>query len=234
MERKSFTVSVHIPKTAGTTVAEVFSRCFNKRVIFDYDGYQNPISPSEIVVKNGEFIQEYFKVIHGHFYARKYTELFPDAAFVSTLRHPVDRVISQYMHELNEESDDAMFHRDVQSGKMDVVEFAAQPGIGNAMARHLEGRALSDYDVLIISEDLRRSLQLYSLTVSDLRLGYFFGDGVGIPIANQGKLRKNNISFDEKTRRAIFEKTKEDNAVYSEAMSLHQRRLETIADGPKK
>jgi hypothetical protein len=234
MTKKTFTVSVHIPKTAGTTVAEVFSRCRNKRVIFDYDGYQSPLSPSEIVVKNAGFIKEYFDVIHGHFYARKYFDLFSDAAFVSTLRHPVDRVISQFMHELNEESDDAMYHHDVQSGKMDVVEFASQPGIGDAMARHLEGKALKDYDLLIITEDLTRSLQLYSQTISKLALGFHFGDTIEIPVTNQGKLRKNNITFDIATRRAIFEKTKEDNAVYAEAYSLHERKLQALGAGAGK
>jgi hypothetical protein len=133
---ESFVVSIHIPKTAGTTVADIFSRCFNRRVIYDYDGYDHPIAAPDFA-RNKKFISSHFVVLHGHFLASKYLDIFPDARFVATLRHPVDRTISQYLHELNEISSDAWYHDDVVSGHMDVVTFAAQDGVRDAMAQHL-------------------------------------------------------------------------------------------------
>jgi hypothetical protein len=104
MMSEPFIISIHIPKTAGTTVADVFSRCFNRRVLFDYETYDKPQIVNREVRNNVDFIRSYFDVIHGHFYAWKYLDVFPDAKFIATIRHPVERVISQYLHELNEDS----------------------------------------------------------------------------------------------------------------------------------
>jgi len=222
--RNNLTVSIHIPKTAGTTVAEIFSRCFRRRVIFDYDGYSNPVAASELVVKHAEFIERYFDVLHGHFYAKKYFNLFPDAAFIAALRHPVDRVISQFMHEYNERSDDAFYHKSIQNGEMDVVDFAGQPGVGDAMSLHLSGRPLNEYDLLLISEDLRTSMMIYSATINNLELSTHFGLNIDLPRANEGVARANSIEFDEKTRVAIFDRTQSDNELYAEAVSLLHRK----------
>lgn len=229
VESSRFAVSVHVPKTAGTAVAEVFSRCLNRRIIFDYDGYTSPKKASPLIYENKDFIESYFNVLHGHFYAGKYFEVFPNAAFVATVRHPIGRVISQYMHEFNESSDDAMFHNAIQAGEMDVVEFASQPGVGDAMSVHLEGRDLKDYDLLLISEDLVRSLQVYSNTITDLKLTNHFGNPIILPRANDGASRANTLTFDQKTKEAIFEKTKADNELYAEAVSLLNTKYKSIS-----
>src|SRR4051812_7991999 len=97
-----FIVSIHIPKTAGTTLASVLDRCCNRRIFYDYDGYEHPQVASTEVREHAGFIQSYFDVLHGHFFATKYVDVFLDAAFIATLRHPVARVISQFQHELND------------------------------------------------------------------------------------------------------------------------------------
>ena len=225
MADNKFTVSIHIPKTAGTTVAEVFSRVKQRRVIFDYEGYSNVFHPSKIVSDNAAFIKEYFRVLHGHFYVTKYQKLFEGSLFVASLRHPVERVISQFMHEFNEKSEDAMFHSAIKSGEMSVVEFAEQPGIGDAMHLHLEGKTLVDYDMLFISERLTDSLFVYSALIDHLTLEGTFGSPVVLPKFNEGVARANRIEFDQKTRAAIFDRTQPDNAVYAEALSLLERKL---------
>lgn len=97
-----FIVSVHIPKTAGTTLATIYDRAFNRKVFYDYDGYETAGVASELVKANADFISSQFRVLHGHFFTSKYLSVFPNAKYVSLLRHPVERLISQYIHELNE------------------------------------------------------------------------------------------------------------------------------------
>jgi hypothetical protein len=221
-----FTVSIHIPKTAGTTLAEVFSRTLKRRIVFDYEGYENPANPNTLILEHKEFVEQYFKVLHGHFYATKYLDVFPDAAFISTVRHPVDRVISQYLHEYNEQSGDAAYHAAIREGRMSVIDFAEQPGIGDAMQRHLQGRALADYDLLLVSEDFLRSVVVFAATIADLPMQYAFGVPVQLPRMNEGVARMRGIDFDEKTRQEIFARTQPDNAVYAEAVSLLAAKVE--------
>src|ERR1700722_7040790 len=145
-----FVVSIRIPKTAGTTLADVFSRCY-RNVLYDYSGYENPVADPDFI-HHLDFVRKHFEVLHGHFLFSKYVNLFPEAKFIATLRHPVERTISQYIHELNEDSSSSWYHDDVVPGRMDVVTFAAQDGVRNAMSAHLQGRAVRDYDLLLISE----------------------------------------------------------------------------------
>lgn len=223
-----FTVSIHVPKTAGTTVADVFSRIYKRRIIFDYDDYLNPEIASDSVRENSAFIENYFSVMHGHFFGKKYFDVFPNAMFVATLRHPVDRVISQYIHEYNDSTSEAFFHRLIHDDHMSVVDFAQEPGIGNALAIHLEGRLLADYDLLMISEDLVRSLAIYSKLVGDFNLEGHFGHPIALPRLNEGNIRPKNILFDQKTREAIYNATSEDNEVYKEAMSLFTAKVKAF------
>lgn len=218
-------VSIHIPKTAGTTLAEVFSRTLHRRIIFDYDGYDNACEATNLIKDNSKFIEDYFRVLHGHFYAEKYLSVFPEAFFISVLRHPVDRVISQYMHEYNEDSEDAIYHSAIKEGRMDIIEFSEQPGIGDAMYCHLKGRDIDKYDLLLLSEDFSRSLAVFSASIVDLKLGSHFGLPYKLPKMNEGLARENRLQFDEKTRQEIFARTYIDNQVYSRGASLFDEKV---------
>jgi hypothetical protein len=115
--------------------------------MYDYEDYSYSQDILPEVRENARFIRSYFDVLHGHFFASKYFDAFPDAAFVATLRHPVDRIVSQFLHELNEDSSLSWYHGDITSGRMDIVDFAGQNGIHDAMSQHLAGRDLADYAV---------------------------------------------------------------------------------------
>lgn len=221
-------VSIHIPKTAGTTLATIFERCFSRRVLFDYAGYHKEQVAAPEIVDGRDFIKRYFLVLHGHFLARKYLDVFPDSYFIATVRHPVERVISQYLHELNEASSDSWYHQDIVSGRMDIVEFARQDGVGDAMARHLSGRELKEYDLILISEHMLESCELFSKKVRLLDLATHFGIPPKLPTLNVRADRTKLQTFDETVRQAIYRNTKVDNAVYAEAMDqfvAERRRL---------
>jgi hypothetical protein len=222
-----FIVSIHIPKTAGTTLGDVFSRCLYRRVFYDYEGYQQPIAHPDIS-QHREFITSHFDVLHGHFVAEKYLNVFPEAKFVATLRHPVERTISQYNHELNEISSAAWYHDDVVSGRMDVVTFAAQDGVRNALSQHLRRRALAEYDLLMISENLDLSVQLFIRDVRFLDLDYAYGVPSALPKLNETRQRQTLEAFNSDIRNAIFEKTREDNELYREAQALLLEKSRTL------
>jgi hypothetical protein len=211
-------ISIHIPKTAGTTLAAIFERCLNRRVLFDYAGYDKEQVAAPEILDGREFIKRYFAVLHGHFLAKKYLDVFPDSYFVATVRHPVERVISQYLHELNEASSDSWYHQDIVSGRMDVVDFARQDGVGDAITRHLSGRELKDYDLIFVSEQMLESCQLFSRKIRPLDLATHFGMPPKLPAMNHRADREQIRTFDETLRQAIYRHTQADNAVYTEAM----------------
>ncbi|MBS0643092.1 MAG: sulfotransferase [Acetobacteraceae bacterium] len=223
-----FIVSVHIPKTAGTSLAAILDRCFDRRVIYDYAGYDTPQVVSDEFRQHASFIQSYFRVLHGHFFAEKYVDVFPGAAFIATLRHPVYRVISQFQHEMNDSGSKSWYHEYIVSGRMDVVQFAEQDGIGNAMTRHLAGVELRDYAVLLISERMIESCRLLARVVGHIRLGEHFGNPPKLPLLNRADERKTRIDVTEDVKRAIYARTTLDNEIYAEALRLFERQSQCL------
>ncbi|HRC73369.1 MAG TPA: Wzt carbohydrate-binding domain-containing protein [Candidatus Competibacter sp.] len=74
-------VSIHIPKTAGSSFLKILLDNYGDD-IFHYRGEEPNLSE--------------FKAIHGHFDAKKYLGLYPDSKWIAWVRHPVIRLISFY------------------------------------------------------------------------------------------------------------------------------------------
>ena len=154
-------ISIHIPKTAGTALAKIFDDTTLHRVIYDYGTEFDLVGvrtcPAEIR-EHRDFIQSYFQYLHGHFHYLKYADAFPDAPVITTVRNPVDRVVSQYLHILRGGNPDIKAHRLIMDGEMSIVEFSKLKYIGNAQWYYLEGREIEDYDFIFVQEHLEYSL----------------------------------------------------------------------------
>ncbi|VDC33189.1 Sulfotransferase family protein [Pseudogemmobacter humi] len=221
----SFFVSVHIPKTAGTTLGTILNRCCKYRLLMDYPGYDGNeyFTADPLIAKNRDFIAGYYKGIHGHFNVCRHQSVFPEAKFVAMLRHPVDRLISQYMHELNDPTD-SMWHKYLTSGERTIVDMAEHRVLRRAMAQHLEGRPIEDYDLLMLSENMGMSLMLLQHTIGNLHIGTHFGEPPQIPRENMGNKRQRSVVIDDKTKSAIYDRLTEDIELYKKASELFTKK----------
>ncbi len=142
-------ISIHIPKTAGTSFYNVLS-----------DAYAHDISPSYRRIdlpglkdhKGQIQLQSLsdFRVIHGHFrYSEiRYLHESTRAPIVSWLRHPADRVISNYRYfidrlanpAINPEVSQLNQHRRNEG----LLEYASLPENRNRIAYFLEGLVIDD------------------------------------------------------------------------------------------
>jgi hypothetical protein len=98
-------VSIHVPKTAGTAFGLALRADFGERLRADYGdwaGYNSPEAIAHRAVRSSEMrsrrneLLEHFDVIHGHFVADKYLNLFPRTDFVAFLRDPYQQTLSNY------------------------------------------------------------------------------------------------------------------------------------------
>lgn len=156
-------ISIHIPKTAGTTLAYIFDYGSGRRIMYDYkDDYSNAtMDDLGFWQEHKPFIERQFDFIHGHFFYRKYADLFPDADYLVCLRHPVERIISQFNHVVSEANPNDWQYRAIVEHGLDVADYAAFEGVHDAQARHLEGRRIEDYEFVFLSETLRLSLSAF-------------------------------------------------------------------------
>lgn len=223
-------VSIHIPKTAGTSLGNVFDYSSGRRVFWDYDeSYRFAQELQPEIRDNIDFIKSYFKFIHGHFYYSKYAEILKDAKFLTCVRHPVDRIVSQYNHVAYSSGGTDWRIPLIREGKMNVVEYArTDKNISSAMARHLMGRPLKEYDQVFVTERLQEGLNVFSKKF-DFRLV------VGAEHTNAGEKRmKTNrdkatkvkkVSDDE--RGQLYNLCVEDREIYIEACEIATKEKNT-------
>jgi len=162
-------ISVHVPKTAGSSLRRAWETVFPGRVLGDYRNeagttgfrYENAAA----VAAHETTLRERFDVVHGHFRADKY-EVFAGETWIIFLREPMARVLS--LHE--------QFRRMLERGKplprpeheelvraiegdpARIVQFAE--AVAGHYQRHVGRNGLSRFAVVGITEHYSKSVEL--------------------------------------------------------------------------
>ena len=169
-------ISIHIPKTAGTTFGMYLENGFDHRIFFDYG---NTVIWEDAFLERHKDLLAKFPVIHGHFRYAKYKDTFPDAKYITCLRDPVDRTISNYWHVMRDKDPGNFLYRRIAKHNMDLVDFANLPPMRKTQTILLRGRDITEYDFVGITEDLSNSIKLmcrmYNVPmINPCRVGRFF------------------------------------------------------------
>ncbi len=226
-------VSIHIPKTAGTALAKIFDDTSSRRVFYDYVPGRDIVeirSCPEDVRKNKGFIESYFKYLHGHFHYLRYADVFASSPFITTVRDPVRRVISQYLHIYRSGDRKIKMHQQVMDGEMNIVEFSQRKYIGNAQWHYLEGRPIKDYDFIFVQEHLDESLRKFCARFGRQDISDYLQWMGGVPVVNEkpgggvpvkksppeARRAEREITADDKRR--IAENCEQDFEVYRVAL----------------
>jgi len=150
-------ISIHIPKTAGTALAGVLDYAVERKIIYDYDD----VVPNDrqAVLGFKEFLSR-FAVIHGHFHYNKYAGVFDNARFVTCLRNPIDRVVSNYFHLMRSKDMRKFAYRKVVENNLDLVGFSALPNMARAQSIFLKGSSVDDFDMIGLTEEMDTTVRL--------------------------------------------------------------------------
>lgn len=159
-------VSCHVPKTAGTTFGKLLDYEFGEAVCHDYGdrvgwvGSEADKFRSERGLPKSVMSNDRIQVVHGHFYTSKYSQAFPQASYVTFLREPVSRVISNYQYlaehsEINHPAIDK-FHK----YKPSLNEWIEWPETQNLQS-HVLDEPLDAFAFIGITERFDVSLQMF-------------------------------------------------------------------------
>lgn len=127
-------VSVHIPKTAGTSFRYHLAQVFGNRVLDDYGDWPEVTTPEGIVRqerRRAEMLAEaaetaeLYDVIHGHFAGRKYVGAFPVTHFVPMVRDPYQHAVSTFEHASRETNSPHPGFRTFKEERMTLLDFVA-------------------------------------------------------------------------------------------------------------
>jgi hypothetical protein len=215
-------VSLHIPKTGGTSFGAVLERAYPGGVAYFYrptNRLTHPLLKDRARLGDPALLAELedsgIRVMHGHAPADWFRAAIPDPArYWTWLRDPVERVISAYYY-LQERA----------------TRQARQPG-GEPPRDRVRGRTLEQF----ASRRQHRNLQSRALAGFELdQMGFVgiterFDESIailGLPPLDAGRTRNVNKArpeVDDEVRRLIWRVNDQDVALYERALELHEAR----------
>ncbi len=200
---------LHIPKTGGTALRNALIEGFpNACHLMDYG--EKPTITSEIIRKhkydqrNVRSIRDTVSgqiILSGHFCAEDYLDLFHPGQFVTFLREPIERLLSDYKHFVRH-----------SNFRKSVMEFARIPSQQNKQSRLLKGLDLQEIGFLGMMERYDSDISCLSNIIGvDLRPRF-----VNAAPKNQ------KIDLDEDLMSKLQQLNADDIRLYQQALHLHK------------
>jgi len=146
-------VSIHVPKCAGTSFRRVLTEICGARIWYNYGTiFSRDQARAELVPRGTQFI-------HGHFLADAFDDLFPGRRLVTWVRHPVERLVSNYLHFLRSPDmrDDCC--RAVHERKLSLRQFSDLEWMQNEASRYLANKPVQDFEFIGITEKFGASIR---------------------------------------------------------------------------
>jgi len=213
-------ISLHIPKTAGSSFRRALLEGVLGRVLLDYD---DQVLSSYVRHRVGRFmrksrtrllaaaIERDYDLIHGHFHLGKYRGLFSNERPIMFLRDPVERVISHYRYWKNTEANYSGGNslRDAFCRKqMSLVDFAETTEMRELYRRFMGQASMSQFYFVGLTERYAESL-----TILGALLGVNFAE---YRIRAESK---ESLPVSLVERRALEEANRDNFEIYREACS---------------
>ncbi|MFT4664004.1 MAG: hypothetical protein ACI8YQ_003541 [Polaribacter sp.] len=213
-------VSIHIPKTAGTSFRNTLREVYGEQQVKRLDVDPNKLHLEQELFQSNKLAKE-IEVVHGHMYYNLLYDKFkiaPEVPIVTWLRDPVERVISNYKYlskRLAEELDEEGKGLNILS-KMQrtLMEYAHDEMNRNRMSKFLEGLEPEDLYFIGISD-------YYSEDLKDL------ADLLGWKNVEEHRLNVTGKRVDDVSqndRAAIRELNNLDVDLYQKAIQLREQR----------
>ena len=113
-------ISVHLPKSGGTSIRRCLEAQFGERGLFDYG--RGPLGPQAHVVETG--LPARVEMVHGHFRPARYDAV-GEAFRMTFLREPTDLLLSFYFFWRTMPFEGQALHRRFLDEQPDIEAFAS-------------------------------------------------------------------------------------------------------------
>ena len=230
-------ISLHLPKSAGTSFLAALQAHFSEHL---YRDYGNGVTVDSAHARLRKAWQQalrideqglgHFRCVHGHFVPFKYWLLHSrqPLTFVTWLRDPVERVVSHYHFWMRsyEPGVSGAHHRRVVEENWSLERFCLGDEFRNLYAQYLCGFPLTAFRFVGITEHYAQDLVCFAseilgapLVAHRENVGQMGGDG--------------RHDLDPTLRAAIAAHHRRDGELYAEALRLRQLRLAGEATRPE-
>jgi hypothetical protein len=221
-------LSIHVPKAAGNSFREALLRKFGSRAMTDYGdwaGFDVPEANERrkareeaMRVRRDELLASY-DVIHGHFVADKYLDLFPVQQFSAFFREPHQQVIAHYYflkrNPQRQHPEARIFHE----SNMGLQEYLEWQAFRDHQSQFLGSLSIDDLDFVGLSDHYDESLQMFA----DI-FGHDLGEALYENVNNDRAAQEYAVDFE--VRQAVKKYRAADLELYAKAREIFARQRE--------
>jgi hypothetical protein len=225
-------LSIHISKCAGNSYREALMQAFGAERVFrdygDWTGFDEPFANrrreqriAAMRARRDELLEKY-DIIHGHFVADKYMDLFPTSDFMAFFRDPCQQVISHWRYQcaLTDRRSDVNkeVHAEVryfEELKPSLEEYVKWPFYRNHQSQFMGSLPVEDLSFVGIFEEYPKSIAIASA---------FLGRDLGPPhFASVTKREAPPFEVSDHVRRLIEKYYDADFELYAKAKERFAR-----------
>jgi hypothetical protein len=165
-------LSVHMPKTAGTSFFKNLQDVYGPRLLWHNNDWVEIATPEaaerrrlhrDHLIGDPAVFARRFDAVHGHFSARKYAALFPDARLVTFVRDPFQHVVSCYEFAVRSESLPHPGHQEFKARNMSIFELIEMYPDHQSM--YVDGVPVEEFALIGLHERYDESLALFERIV---------------------------------------------------------------------
>lgn len=210
-------LSIHIPKTAGRTFREILRSQYGVNGVLSLDHHY--------LANRKERLEDYpthrYPVIHGHLPYQQISKAgLPTSRYITWLRHPVDRVISNYYFYCSSEYP-ALKRRDPTKELIPFERFIRRSTRRNIICKYLEGMPLNDFFFVGFQDQFDTDIRKLGQ-----KLGWQLNaEHLALRINDNTKARQSAPSLSEELILKIRAYNEKDLALYEKAKQLSEQGL---------
>jgi hypothetical protein len=220
-------ISIHIPKTAGTSFRNTLKGVYGEEAVIRLDiELEVPVVKINEAVYNDRMLPSWTRVAHGHFtypLLKKHFDL-PggDIPVITWVRDPVERVISNYYYlgkRLAEELDEPSKGLNILlKMQRTLMEYARDPLSCNRISKYLQGLPLEDFRFVGIQDHYSEDLNYLSRLLDWQNFNEFTHNRTG----------KSYDQVTPKQRDEIRALNDADVRLYEKALELREKRAARV------
>lgn len=220
-------VSLHLPKTAGSSFGKSLEMFFGDSFLRDYE--DRPISKPAYERQRSALLSSVeiaarglvnVDCVHGHFLPVKYLLLSTreNIKFVTWMRDPVERLISQYnfWQRSYDPRTAPPHHKQVMEEKWTLEQFCLSPRFRNLYGQYLWAFPVEYFDFIGVTEHYEEDLAYFAEN--------YLAGVLRVEKLNTANTETTVYSIDSSLRKRIESYHEQDMALYLRALELRRNR----------
>lgn len=235
-------ISVHVPKTAGTSFKQVLDIKFKNKILLDYDSSLSHLTIEEKrktlissskkfnYIKRKHYHLTGVECIHGHFWPIKYVRFKKEknVKFVTWLRDPIERIISHYYFwKRNPQVDPTnRIKRQMISEDWSLEKFCLSNELKNFYNKWFWKFPIENFDFIGITEYFEEDLDFFNSKYLG-RLHLFFENNSFYPNTNTNPQKDDNYSslIAKSLLLSFRDFHSKDYEIYNQALKIRKDRI---------